>query len=86
MERFTPLLEAFDYLDLVLAVFGATIVAMWFGRGKNVWGLLSGALVGGLVKPAFFVLVLGGAFLASQNSQAPQIPLEDDPLVKFWLK
>ncbi|HLF21163.1 MAG TPA: hypothetical protein VI582_01570 [Aestuariivirga sp.] len=86
MEQASQLLEVFDMLDLVLAVFGATIVAMWFGRGKNIWGILSGALVGGLVKPAFFFLVLGGAFLASQNFQAPQTHPEDDPLVKFWLK
>jgi hypothetical protein len=86
MEQVAPLLEVFDYLDLVLAVFGAVIVSMWFGRGKNVWGLLSGALVGGLIKPAFFFIVLGGVFLASQNLQAPQQLPEDDPVVKFWTK
>ena len=87
MEQFAPLLEAFDTLDLVLAIFGAIIVSLWFGRGKNIWGLLSGALIGGFVKPAFFFLILGGAFLATQDVQAPQKPLDaQDPLVKFWLK
>jgi len=86
MEQVSLLIGAFDILDLVLAIFGAIIVSMWFGRGKNVWGLLSGALVGGLIKPVFLLIVLGGAFMASQDMQASQQPIEQDPLVKFWLK
>jgi hypothetical protein len=86
MEQVSQLIDAFDYLDLVLAVFGAVIVSMWFGRGKNIWGILSGALVGGLIKPVFFLILLGGAFMASQDMQASQQPVEQDPIVKFWLK
>ncbi len=89
MEQVSLLTDSLDTLDLVLAVFGAVIVAMWSGRGRNVWGILSGALVGGLIKPAFFFIVLGGAFMASQDMQSPQQqpqPDEQDPVVKFWLK
>ncbi|MGQ0484857.1 MAG: hypothetical protein ACT4SY_05830 [Hyphomicrobiales bacterium] len=86
MEQVSSLIDAFDMLDLVLAVFGAVIVSLWFGRGKKALGLLSGALVGGLIKPVFFLIVLGGAFMASQDMQASQQPVEQNPLVKFWLK
>lgn len=86
MEQVSQLIDAFDYLDLVLAVFGAVIVSMWFGRGKNIWGILSGALVGGLIKPVCFLILVGGAFVASQDMQASQQPVEQDPIVKFWLK
>ena len=58
MDQTASLLEAFGMLDIVLAVFGAVIFALWFGRGKTVGGLLSGALVGGLIKPAI-VMMLG---------------------------
>jgi hypothetical protein len=86
MEQAAPLLEAFDTLDLVLAVFGAVIVGLWFGRGKTVWGILSGAVVGGLIKPVYFLFILGGAFMASQDMQGKQQQPEEDPVVKFWLK
>ncbi len=86
MEQVSLLIDAFDTLDLVLAVFGAVIVSMWFGRGKNIWGILSGALVGGLIKPVFLLIVLGGAFIASQDMQASPQSAEQDPIVKFWLK
>jgi dolichol kinase len=87
MEQLSLLIEALDYLDLVLAVFGAVVVSLWFGRGKNAWGLLSGALVGGLIKPAFYFIVLGGAFLASQDMQdVGQTPEQQDKILKFWTK
>jgi hypothetical protein len=50
-------LEQLDMLDFVLAVFGAIIVAMWFGRGKSWKGILVGAAMGGFVKPMFFTVL-----------------------------
>ena len=75
------LLEQFDMLDFVLAVFGALIVAMWFGRGKSLKGILLGALMGGFVKPLVFgALLFGGfqLFAASDNDDTqPSVSQED---------
>ena len=84
------LLEQLDMLDMVLAVFGAVVCAMWFGRGKSLQGLLTGALVGGIVKPALFT-VLGfagmAALSASEESSMPQqTQQQQDETLKFWLK
>ena len=68
MDRLLPVFEAFDMLDIVLAVFGAIVVSMWFGAGKTVWGILSGALMGGLVKPVLLMVFVGGAFIMAQDS------------------
>ncbi len=55
------LLEQLDVLDFVLAVFGAIVVAMWFGHGKSWKGILMGAVMGGFMKPTLFtVLALVG--------------------------
>ena len=81
MRRMDGLLEQFDMLDFVLAVFGALIVAMWFGRGKSLKGILLGALMGGFVKPMVFgALLFGGfqLFAASGNDDTqPSVSQED---------
>ena len=85
MDQLSPVIEAFDKLDIVLAAFGAVIVSMWFGRGKSLRGLIFGALVGGLVKPLILVFVLGGAFVvAEQNTGRKQTPEQQDKTLKFW--
>lgn len=83
-------IEQMDMLDIVLAVFGAVICAMWFGRGKSLKGLLTGAIVGGIVKPALFT-VLGfagvAALSASEESSMPQqTQAQQDETLKFWTK
>ena len=87
MDQFV---EQLDMLDTVLAVFGALIFAMWFGRGKSLQGILTGALIGGFIKPAFFmVLGLGalGALTASEDAQMPQqSQAQQDATLKFWAK
>ncbi len=87
MDQF---LDQLDMLDTVLAVFGALICAMWFGRGKSLRGILTGALIGGFVKPAFFMILgLGamGALTASEESQMPQqSQAQQDATIKFWTK
>jgi hypothetical protein len=87
MEQF---LDQLDMLDTVLAVFGALIFAMWFGRGKSLQGILVGALVGGFIKPAIFmVLGLGamGVLSASEDSQMPQqTQAQQDATIRFWTK
>lgn len=87
MEQF---LDQLDMLDTVLAVFGALIFAMWFGRGKSLKGILTGALVGGFIKPAIFtVLGLGalGALTASEDSgTVQQTQAQQDATIKFWTK
>ena len=81
MRCMDGLLEQFDMLDFVLAVFGALIVSMWFGRGKSLKGILLGALMGGFVKPVVFgVLLFGGfqLFAASGNDDTqPSVSQED---------
>ncbi len=88
MEQLTPALEAFGMLDIVLAVFGALIVSLWWGRGKKLAGLLSGALVGGLAKPAFFVLMGSGLLFAAQGGvpELKQTPEQQEKTLNFWLK
>jgi hypothetical protein len=87
MDQLSLLIDAFDKLDIVLAVFGAVIVSLWFGRGKSLKGLISGALVGGLVKPLILTFVLGGAFIvAQQNTSLKQTPEQQDATIKFWTK
>jgi hypothetical protein len=87
MDQFV---DQLDMLDTVLAVFGALICAMWFGRGKSLKGILTGAFIGGFVKPTlFFVLGLGalGALTASEDAQAPQqTQAQQDATLKFWTK
>ena len=84
------LLEQLDMLDMVLAVFGAVICAMWFGRGKSLKGLLTGALVGGIVKPAIFMaLGFGGLELITGGEDVgmpKQTQQQQDETLKFWLK
>lgn len=87
MDQF---LDQLDMLDTVLAVFGALIVAMWFGRGKSLQGILVGAFVGGFIKPAIFmVLGLGalGALTAAEDSGTPQqTKAQQDATINFWTK
>ena len=75
-------------LDIVLAVFGAVIFALWFGRGKKLGGMLSGALVGGLVKPAI-VMVLGSGCCSRPPGGMPDIkqtPEQQQKTLEFWTK
>ena len=78
--------DAFDVLDIVLAAFGACIFALWCGRGKKLGGLLSGALVGGLAKPALFMLIGSGVLFASQGGlpEIKQTPEQQEKTIKFW--
>jgi hypothetical protein len=88
MDQADGILHAFDMLDIVLAVFGAVIVSLWAGRGKKLGGLLSGALLGGLAKPALF-MVLGSALMMSAGSEAVEIkqtPEQQQKTLDFWLR
>ncbi len=88
MDQTSAILEAFDMLDIVLAVFGAVIFALWFGRGKTIGGLLSGALVGGLIKPAI-VIVLGSGLMFAASGGMPEIrqtPEQQQKTLDFWTK
>ena len=85
MDQLSQIADSLDTLDLVLAVFGALIVSMWWGKGKNLWGILTGAVMGGLVKPLFFAVFLGGTLIAvSQQPEIKQTPEQVDKTLKFW--
>ena len=87
MDKLSPIMDAFDTLDLVLAVFGALVVGLWFGAGKNLRGILTGAVMGGLVKPLLFGLLLGGAVVATTQAPALKLtPEQQDKTLKFWTK
>ena len=87
MDQFANVADAFDRFDIVLAVFGAVVVALWRGRGKSLAGILSGALVGGLVKPLILTLVVGGIFMAATSvPELKQTPEQQDKTLKFWSK
>ena len=88
MDQTSAVLEAFDMLDIALAVFGAVIFALWFGRGKTLGGLLSGALVGGLIKPAI-IMVLGSGLIFAAAGGMPEIkqtPEQQRKTLEFWSK
>jgi hypothetical protein len=85
VDQLSQIAGSLDMLDLVLAVFGALIVSMWWGRGKSVWGILGGAAMGGLVKPLFFTIFLGGTLIAvSQQPEIKQTPEQVNKTLKFW--
>lgn len=86
MELPAAILDSLDMLDLVLAMFGAVIFALWFGRGKTLGGLLSGAVVGGLVKPMFMLLIGSGLLFAAQGGlpEIKQTPEQQEKTLKFW--
>jgi ABC-type spermidine/putrescine transport system permease subunit II len=88
MEQTASLLEAFGLLDIVLAVFGAVIFSLWFGRGKKLPGLLSGVLIGGLVKPAIIMMLGSGVLFAAQGGmpQIKQTPEQQKKTLEFWSK
>ena len=88
MDQTSAFLEAFDMLDIVLAVFGAVIFALWFGRGKTLGGLLSGALAGGLIKPAIFMLLGSGLIFAAAGGmpEIKQTPEQQRKTLEFWSK
>jgi len=88
MDQTASVLEAFDLLDIVLAVFGAVIFSLWFGRGKKLGGLLSGALVGGLAKPTLFLIIGSGLLFAAQGGlpQIKQTPEQQEKTLKFWTR
>jgi hypothetical protein len=88
MDQAAAILDAFDMLDMVLAVFGACLFALWSGRGKKLGGLLSGALIGGLVKPAFVLLLGSGLVLVAQGGlpEIRQSPEQQQKTLDFWTK
>jgi dolichol kinase len=83
-------IEQLDMLDIVLAVFFAVIGALWFGRGKSLKGLLTGAVVGGIVKPALFTMLgfigMAALFANEESSMPQQTQAEQDAVIKFWTK
>ena len=72
----------------MLAVFGAVIVSLWCGRGKKLGGLLSGALIGGFAKPAFFLLIGSGLLFAGSGGmpELKQTPEQQWKTLEFWSK
>jgi hypothetical protein len=85
MDQFSKIADSLDMLDLVLAVFGALIVSMWWGRGKKLRGILTGAAMGGLIKPLIIAGILGGTLIAvSQQPEIKQTPEQVDKTLKFW--
>ena len=88
MDSPAAILEAVDMLDIVLAVFGAVIVSLWCGRGKKLGGLLSGALIGGFAKPAFFLLIGSGLLFAGSGGmpEIKQTPEQQRKTLEFWSK
>lgn len=87
MTMGADLIHALDLLDLILAVFGAIVFSLLFGRGRTLGGMLTGALVGGSIKPVVFGLILGGLLLGyEQNKINEQTPEEQDKVLDFWLK
>ncbi|WP_373502761.1 hypothetical protein [Aestuariivirga sp.] len=88
MDQTAAILDAFDVLDVVLAVFGAAIFSLWFERGKKLGGLLSGALVGGLAKPAIAMLVGSGLIFAASGGvpEIRQTPEQQQKTLDFWTK
>ncbi len=78
-ERF---FTAFTVLDAVLAVFGALIVSLWFGRGKKLSGLLTGAAVGGLIRPVLTVILLALAV----STAAPDYGDRDSKATDAYVK
>ena len=88
MDQTAAILDAFDMLDLVLAVFGAVVFSLWFGRGKKLGGLLSGAFVGGLAKPAIAMLVGSGLIFAASGGlpEIWQTPEQQQKTLDFWTK
>jgi hypothetical protein len=87
MDQLSPIFDAFDMLDAMLALFGALFVALWFGAGKSPAAILSGAVMGGLVKPLLIGMLLAGTLLAS----APQPDLQQSSrphgkVLDFWTK
>jgi hypothetical protein len=70
LTRMDQFAQAFDMLDVVLAVFGALIVSLWFGRGKKVKGLLTGAFFGGVFKTVA-TLLLGVSLFDMATAPTP---------------
>ena len=87
MDQLDAIAQSFDMLDMVLAVFFACIFALWRGRGKKLSGLLSGALIGGLIKPALFFMIGGAALFAVQDEPKMEVtPAQQKKIDKFWSK
>ncbi len=86
MEQLGAIAQTFDMLDVVLAVFFACVFALWRGAGKKLSGLLSGALMGGLIKPALFFMIAGAGFSAFDGEQAQTISPEDQKQVDAFVK
>ena len=87
MDLLNSIAQSFDMLDIVLAVFLGCIFALWRGRGKKLSGLLSGALIGGLIKPALFFMIGGAAiFTVQQEPKMDITPAQEKKIDNFWSK
>lgn len=86
MEHLGAIAQTFDTLDIVLAVFFGCVFALWRGAGKKLSGLLSGAIMGGLIKPALFFLITGAGLSAFQDDQGATISSEDQKKVDAFVK
>jgi hypothetical protein len=86
MEHIGAIVQTFDMLDIVLAVFFGCVFALWRGAGKKLSGLLSGAVMGGLIKPALFFMIAGAGFSALGDEQAATMSPEDQKNVDVFVK
>jgi hypothetical protein len=86
MEHLGAIARTFDMLDIVLAVFFGCVFALWRGTGKKLSGLLSGAVMGGLIKPALFFMITSSGFSALDEEQAMTISAEDQNKVDNLVK
>jgi hypothetical protein len=86
MNHLNAIAQTFDVLDVVLAMFFGCVFALWRGAGKKLSSLLSGAVMGGLVKPAFFMLVTGMGYSALSDDQTTAISREDQQKVDAFVK
>jgi hypothetical protein len=86
MEHVGAIAQTFDMLDIVLAVFFGCVFALWRGAGKKLSGLLSGAVMGGLIKPVLFFMITGAGFSAFGDEQAATMSPEDQKEVDAFVK
>ncbi len=85
MDQLDAILQSFDMLDMVLIVFFACIFALWRGHGKKLSGLLTGVLVGALVKPALFFMIGSAAVLVSTDNDSTEISDADQKKIDKML-
>jgi hypothetical protein len=86
MDQLGAIAQTFDMLDIVLAVFFACVFALWRGAGKKLSGLLSGAVVGGLIKPALFFMIASTGLSVFDDEQAQTITPQDQKQVDAFVR